>query len=606
MADLRRPPASLARTARRIAIVGLPLLVVIYGAALRFDALTLTRGAVESPPWLRALQESRGPSSAIRPAAVTWAPVAGRYISDPYTYLRYAREMRSFYAAHRREPLYPFATKVFLGLLDQQDVAVSVASASFSVLAIGATFLLGASAFSYRVGLGAALAMAVEYDVVTWAVGGWRDDAFTCAVLLSAYAMLRYARDASRRNAVLLGIVAGVACLVRITALSFLLPGIAWILLVASRPVKHRLVGIGLSLLIMTVIVAPFLINCWRTFGDPLYAINVHANVYRAAEGQSEQSGLTAAAYLKDMARTRPFRTADTVVLGLTAYPFQNKWRGFDPWMPGLGRGLAWASLLGLFLFTGSPAGRLLLVVLAASLVPYAATWKLIADWRFTAHAYPIFLIASGVAVGRILTVMSPSGFRALRTAEWKSRLVPWSLTAGGVALGLWIVVRALPVLTVRESLLAGEAVTIMAGPRDGWFFTKGWSRPVTEGNVTARVAQGPFSIVRLHLPRKEDYGATLRLDPFPRPLEPPGAGLPAVRVFVNGSMVARFDLRWNPERVGSYEVRLPAHAVNAGSNRLELLVEGAGAGAAPPGVPAVRPSGGGGRFRLWYVRIRP
>ena len=73
---------------------------------------------------------------------------ATRYRSDPYTYLQYAREMRSFYAAHRREPLFPFVTKLFLWLLDQQDVAVSFASATFSVLAIVATYLLGATAFS--------------------------------------------------------------------------------------------------------------------------------------------------------------------------------------------------------------------------------------------------------------------------------------------------------------------------------------------------------------------------------------------------------------------------------------------------------------------------
>ncbi|MFO7695170.1 MAG: glycosyltransferase family 39 protein [Vicinamibacterales bacterium] len=605
MPDVRRPPVSAARAARRAVFIALPVLVVLYGAALRFDALTLTRGAVAGPPWLRALQESRGPSSAIRPDGVTWTPVTGRYISDPYTYLRYAREMRSFYAAHRREPLFPFATKMALGLLDDHDVAVSVASASFSVMAIAATFLLGAYAFSYAVGLGAALALAVEYDVITWSVGGWRDDAFTCAVVLSAYAMIRYARDPSRRHAVLLGVVAGLACLVRITALSFVLPGFAALFLMAGRPVKERVAGLALGLSIMAAIVAPFIINCWRTFGDPFYAINVHANVYRAAEGQAEESGLTAVAYLRGMARTRPFETADTVALGLTAYPFQNKWRGFDPWVPGLGRWLSWASLLGLFLFTGSAAGRLLLVVLAASLVPYAATWKLIADWRFTAHAYPIFLVAAGAAVSRVVLLATPSGIRVLRASDWKRRLLPWALTASVFALLVWIVLWMLPAQTVRESLLAGEAVTVAAGPRDRWFFTEGWSRPVTEGNVTARVSHGPFSVVRVNLPRKQDYGATLRLDPFPRPLDAMPSGLPAVRVFLNGRRVARIDLRWNPERVGSYDIRLPADAVLAGVNRMTLLAEGQASSARleeppRPGSPA------GVRFRLWYVRVRP
>lgn len=151
----------------------------------------------------RAIQQTREPASLLRPAGVTWTAVPSyphrdgpptHYASDPYTYLKYAREMRSFYAAHLREPLFPFVTKVFLRLLRNQDVAVSFASAAFSVLAIIGTLAVGWYAFSWPVGLGAALAMAIEYEVVSSGVDGLRDDAFVCAAVLSAYVMLRYAR----------------------------------------------------------------------------------------------------------------------------------------------------------------------------------------------------------------------------------------------------------------------------------------------------------------------------------------------------------------------------------------------------------------------------
>jgi len=603
----RTAPSAVLAIGRAVAI-GLPVLVVVYGAILRLDALTLTRGAVASPQWLQALQQSRGQSSALRPSTFSWTPVVGRYISDPYTYLQYAREMRSFYAAHRREPVFPFVTKVFLRLLDQQDIAVSFASASFSVLAIAATFLLGTLAFSYWIGLGAALAMAIEYDVVSWSVGGWRDDAFTCAVVFSAYAMLRYSRAASRRNAVLMGMIAGLACLIRITSLSFLLPGFAYLYLTSRRPVKERLAGIGLGLLLMTVLVAPFMINCWRAFGDPLYAINVHANVYRTAEGQTEQSGLTAAAYIESTARNRPFQSLDTVVLGLTAYPFENKWRGFDQWVPSLGTWLSRASLLGLILLMGSTTGRLLLVVLVASLVPYAVTWKLISDWRFTEHAYPIFLIASCVAIGQIVTWPAPSRISARLTQRGHGLkpLVFWALIASSVGIGVWTITRVLPVLTVRESLLAMEAVTITAGERDTSFFTDGWSGLLPGGNVTTRVSQGSYSVVRLPLPRRQDYHLTLRLDPFPRPLGDASAGLPAVRVFMNGSLVARLDLRWNPERVGSYDIRLPSNVVKKGFNRLELLADVVHSEPLVDDWPPQSKGPDHARFSLWYVRVRP
>ena len=235
----------------RVLAVALPVIAVMYGAALRFDSVTLKYGPVERPGWLRVLQDSRGPQSLGRPDAVNWTPVGvyphrdgppSRYRSDPYTYLQYAREMGSFYDAHSREPLFPFVTKQFLALLDDQDVAVSFASASMSVGAILATFLLGAYAFSYWVGLGAAFAMAIEYDVISWGVEGWRDDAFTCAVILSAWTMLRFHRVPSRERAIAIGMVAGLACLVRITSLSYLLPGLVYLLVSTTRPWRERLI----------------------------------------------------------------------------------------------------------------------------------------------------------------------------------------------------------------------------------------------------------------------------------------------------------------------------------------------------------------------------
>jgi hypothetical protein len=577
-------------------------LVVLYGVLLRFDAVTLKYGPVDRPAWLHALQESRAPRSALRPAAIRWDPAPTyphrdgprtHYVSDPYTYLQDAREMRSFYAAHRREPLFPFVTKIFLLLLHQQDVAVSFASASFSVLAIVATFLLGWYALSYWVGLGAALGMAIEYDVISWGVGGWRDDAFTCTVVLSALAMLRYYRVPSRSNAVLMGVVGGLSCLIRITSLSFLLPGFACLLFTPHQSWRERLGGVGLGALVATAIVAPFLFNCWLVFGDPFYAIDVHVDVYRAAERQTIQTSETAAQYLRGQARSRLIRTLDTAVLGMTTYPFLNKWRGFDPWIPSSGKWLSWAAVAGVILFFGFPAGRLLLVVLAASLVPYALTWKLISDWRFTEHAYPFFLIAAWFAIGQAVILASPARIRALaRRPPGTKALVFWGFVLSAVAAGGWVVMRVLPVLIVDESLRADERATIMAGDRDASFFVEGWSRPYTEGNVTVRVSQGPYSVVRIPLPPVREYDLTVRMDPFPRPLGDGIAGLPTVRLFVNDRLVATLDLRWNPERVGAYDVHLPRGVTREGFNRLAFVAEAK--------------SREGGGFSVWYVRVRP
>jgi 4-amino-4-deoxy-L-arabinose transferase-like glycosyltransferase len=610
---MRVPGALLGLLGRRVSRVApftvgqtlagvLTFLVVIYGAFLRFDAITLKYGPASRPSWLGAIQQTRGPSSLLRPAGVTWTAVPTyphrdgpptHYLSDPYTYLGYAREMRSFYAAHRREPLFPFVTRVFLGLLRNQDVAVSFASAAFSVLAIIATLALGWYAFSWWVGLGAALAMAIEYDVVSSGVEGWRDDAFMCAVVLSAYVMLRYVRVPSRRNALLVGIGGGLACLVRITALSFVLPGLAFLLVSATGRWRERLKGVGLAAVTMTAIVAPFAINCWLTFGDPLYAIDVHADVYRAAEGQKVETSQTASQYLGSQARSRPIQTLDTFVLGMTTYPFLNKWGGFAPWIPWLGAFLSWSAVAGVILLVGSPPGRLLLVVLAGSLVPYAFTWKLIGDWRFTEHAYPFFLIAACLAISRVVSLAAASRQLGLKhpRPDWR-QVAFWGSVLAAIGVGLWLTLRVFPFLVARESLAANENVTVEAGKRDGAFFEAGWSRPLTEGTVTARVSEGGRSVVRLPLAGASDYDLTMRLDPFPRPTADAADRLPTVRIFVNYHLVAAFDVRWDPERVGTYEIHVPRNATTNGVNRLVVAPE------AKPGGPD--------KVRLWYVRIRP
>jgi hypothetical protein len=227
--------------------------------------------------------------------------------------------MRFFYAASLREPLFPAATRVFLHVLDYQDVAVSFASGAFSVLAVLATFLLGAEAFSFAVGLGAAFLLAIEYDAITWGTGGWRDDAFMCAVALSAWGLLRCARAPTRRNAIVLGSVAAAACLVRITAVSFLVPGFIYLLAgrlppslklrrtsrqgfgaQAPKPLRReRLKAVATAAAVTVLFVAPYLVNCWRAFGDPLYAINAHADVYRATEGQPVEDSQTGGSTLR-------------------------------------------------------------------------------------------------------------------------------------------------------------------------------------------------------------------------------------------------------------------------------------------------------------------
>ena len=606
------------RRAALVITIGLPVLIVAYAAALRFEALSASYGTVSAPAWLSALQErAAGPPHALHPPIVYWDPVPlsphrdgapSRYVSDPWTYLKFAREMRWFYAAHYREPLIPFLTRTALWLLDDQDVAVSFVSTGFGIATVLVVYLLGSLAFSRWVGLGAAAAAAIEYHLISEDVAGGRDVAFTFTVVACAYAMLRYWRTPSTGNAVLMGLAASVACLVRITSLSFLIPGMALLFVMTKRSWQERTKGLAIAAAVVMLLVGPYLVSCWYVFGDPLYALNFHARGFQVTERMKVDGPPNAMAYVTGKLLARPYRTLHTLAVGMTSYPFGNKWDGFERWVPGLGAWLSAAALVGLLLFAGSWPGRLLLLVLACSLVPFAATWQLAADWRFTQQAYPLFLIAAFFAIvetvrwvgtGRVVRVFTAGSRPSWRTAGG------WFLLIAGVVAGTWMMQRTLPWLVARESLALGEELTITAGGNDRAFFVEGWHPPLTTGSVTARIAKGSRAVVDLPLPRVGDYTMTLRLDPAPRPTDAASL-LPTVCVSVSQLPVRNIELQWTPGRVGAYDIAVPRSMLQTGGNRLVFTLAPRPAGGSSGGRPVAPGLSDGSAFSLWYVRVRP
>jgi hypothetical protein len=396
------------------------VLIVIAAAALRFEAICVMYGPFDRPTWLFELEaHTRARIAALRYVNFHMGAVEKPYAGgDPINYLRFARAMTSFYAAHVREPVFVAATRLWLPLVDQQDVAVSFASAMFSTLAVWAAYLLGSLAYSRWIGLGAAFALAIERDVIGWAAEGWRDDAMMFVFVMSCYALLRCVRAPTVANAILAGVIAGIACLTRITALSFLLPAIAY-LVWSTRRAEGRAGwrAAAIILVLMTVVVAPYLINCAIVFGDPFYAINSHTVFYRARANQAFDQPMSVGAYLGSQLLRDPLGILWTFTQGVTTVPFTNKWIGFEVWLSGLGRVLSWLSVAGLLMFFADRTGRFLLLLLTLSVVPYAFTWHIAGggEWRFTMLAYPIYLIAAALALERLVRI-------ALRVLEFSRR----------------------------------------------------------------------------------------------------------------------------------------------------------------------------------------
>jgi hypothetical protein len=258
-------------------------------------------------------------------------------------------------------------------------------------------------------------------------------------------------------------------------------------------------------------------------------------------------------------------------------------------------------------LFFGAAQGRFVLLVLVSSLLPYAFTWQLSGHWRFTQHAYPVFLIAAAFAIYSALKWMTAEDLRGLLREPRRAirAVVFWAAVLGVLGVGVWTVFRVLPVLTLRESLAAGEDVTITAGSRDGSFFGEGWSRAFGRGNVTRRASKPPYSVIWVPMFPVGGYTMTVRLDPFPAPLQGRPRRPPVVWVSLNGRTLRKLELGWSPERVGSYDIDLPRAALRNGFNRfvftLDLSRELSSAEERPAGTEPSEATG----FSLWYLRVR-
>jgi hypothetical protein len=262
---------------------------------------------------------------------------------------------------------------------------------------------------------------------------------------------------------------------------------------------------------------------------------------------------------------------------------------------------LEWSAAAGMLLAIWSPRGRLLLLILITSLSPYALTWSVGGggEWRFTQHAYPIYLVLAFAAIA-VLAQSSVALVRQGRSGVAVSRrqALQAAATAGALA-SAWLAYSSAAVPIARESLASEGAVTIAAGARDSAFFEGDWSAPINNrGSVTWRVAQSPLTL--FHLPLEESaYTLTLRIDPA---LTRDPAHQPRVTVFFNRRQLARLDLTRNPERMGMYRFAVPREAVSSW-NRIDLLAShtvpardaGKPFASLAPDTPVA--------FRLWYVR---
>ena len=375
-------------------------LLMLYAGGLRLESVVRQYWGLGAPGWAR---RATAVVAEIRPNALKLPPEDHPYTGDPSGYLRYARQMERFYDAHVREPLFVSATKVGLAASGGADIGISLTSATFSTLMVLGLYLLGAFCFGHAAGLLAAFLLAIEPQVIGLAAQGWRDEAFSFFVLVTALALARQQAKPSFGSAVFTGLAGGACCLTRITSLSFFIPALLFLCFGGeTATLRSRRRAMGLAVLVALALLGPYLASCAIAFGDPFLAINTHTGFYRERAGLHAIAPMNWARYL---ATFEPVELARNLAEGLTTYPFTNKWLAYNLWLRGLPTVLRIASLAGLVLMVRDRAGRLLLVILFTALLPFAFTWGVSggSEWRLTLVAYPFYLLAASFAASRAL-----------------------------------------------------------------------------------------------------------------------------------------------------------------------------------------------------------
>lgn len=181
-----------------------------------------------------------------------------------------------------REPLMVWLLRGWQAVAPATDASARLASVLIAVVAMMVAAVAGTRLFGPAVGIAAAAILAAN---PAWSEESARVLRLDLGLMLLALLMMTRANDKGPgwQRAVAWGVVGGALMLMRLGAVTLVAPALAWE--IARRRVAPR--DGALAVGIMAALVAPFLYA--STFGgaggDPLLAINTHAQYYTGAPG---------------------------------------------------------------------------------------------------------------------------------------------------------------------------------------------------------------------------------------------------------------------------------------------------------------------------------
>ncbi len=387
------------RTARW-APVAASLLLVAYGTLMRFDALLVhSRLAIEDESAAAVHQTIRPllpPYGRFQESAATENP----YRADVRSYLDRASSMTlgRFYEASFREPFYIALVQIFLALAGGRELGILIESAFFSVAVLPLVFFL-VSRMAGRWWATAALIPLVLHEwLILEAPTGYRMSAYSFFIV--GFTGWVFVREKGRwwSHALLAGVLAAAVCLIRLSALSFVVP---LLLLKAWDAKPYRGAYAAVSFGVLLLLVGPFLLSCTMAHGDPFYAISFHTTFWLDAESIKGGPAGSVGLYQYFLEYHGWFDVTKGTLLGLTYLPARTFWMGLAHF-PLLDTLVLMSGIVGLLLVL-TTRYRFIFLATFCHLIPFAYIQNFPSGRmpRFVMPAYFFFILAGVYALWR-------------------------------------------------------------------------------------------------------------------------------------------------------------------------------------------------------------
>ena len=389
--------AALRLAPRRKAVFELRLLppaaaavIILYGSLLRYDALLVHSGSgghEHFSAWVPAY-------GLFNPANAPDDP----YRADVRSYLDRAEtfSLSRFYAPSFREPFYIALTLPFLAL-SGGEVGILVQSFFFSCATLVLLFVVARRLYGAWWAVLLLLPVSLHEWLVLEAPTGYRMSAYGFFLLATSASMFLW--PATRKHAAAVGALAGLLCLIRLSALSVVAPLVALRIWSADKDARRAYGAVLLAM--FGVVLAPFLISNTAAHGDPFYSISFHTQFWLRAEGLDASAGpVPWSRYFTDFGR------AGAVIrgtfLGMTVLPVRTFWTGLTQF-PLLNVVSLAVGMLGLVLAVGRRE-RFLMAAYLGHLVPFAYIQNFPSGEmpRFVMPAYLFLVLAAPVLIARI------------------------------------------------------------------------------------------------------------------------------------------------------------------------------------------------------------